>query len=131
MLLGMVLLVAGCQGTKSVHDIRTVKIEYVDFNVATFVAVDCDGFEKSFSDGDKTVVVSDDSEFIGLLDDKLKALETDGVVPKQNVRIKVLVTRASGEVDVLCVSQGDMVYKGRGVKFDKGVLDLILGRVNR
>jgi hypothetical protein len=104
---------------------------YVDFNVATFVAVDCDGFEKSFGDGDKTLLVSDDNTFFGSLDDKLKKLETDGTVPRQNVRIKVLVTRASGEADVLCVSQGDMVYKGQGVKFNTELLDLITEKIGR
>jgi len=129
--LGIALLLGGCKAVKPGDDIRMVKIMYVDFGVATFVAVDCDGFEKSFGDGDKTVVVEDDNTFIGLLNDKLAALETDGTTPKQNVRVKVLITRASGEVDVLCVSLGDMVYKGKGVKFDKELLDLIVSRVNK
>ncbi len=54
-----------------------------------------------FGEGDKTVVVEGDEPFTGLLNDKLVALETDGTTPRQNVRIKVSITRASGEVDVL------------------------------
>ncbi len=48
MVLGLVVLLAGCKGIKPADEIRMVKIMYVDFGLATFVEVSCDGFEKNF-----------------------------------------------------------------------------------
>ncbi len=109
---------------KDISDIEKIKIDYLEWDLFTYIRVDCDKLE-SYS-GQLSTITTRDSIFCGSLYQDLHKLKVIGSDHKPDVRIKLIVSYRKKDPEIVCIGNNNIIeINGQIIQYNDDLVKLV------
>ena len=97
-------------GQKKVYS--NMELHYVDFDIVTYMKIECSDFENHFVN-QKDTLINNCRSTLDKLEELIYKLKPCSKQITPDVRAKMYLTRNSGEVDTLCINSNWVLYSNK------------------